>query len=93
MPLAQRKYGYYALPILWDDCLVARSDLKLDRATNTLVVCGIWFEVRKTALDPAFNEALQKGVARFMRFVGATQLDVRAVEPRPLRRLLSLVKT
>ncbi|HXW85192.1 MAG TPA: crosslink repair DNA glycosylase YcaQ family protein, partial [Candidatus Binataceae bacterium] len=79
VPLAQRKYGYYALPILWDDCLVARSDLKLDRATNTLVVCGIWFEERKTAVDPAFHDALQKGVARFMQFVGATQLDLRAV--------------
>jgi uncharacterized protein YcaQ len=89
VPKARRRYGYYALPILWDDALVARSDLKLDRSSNTLVVCGIWFEDRKTAMNLAFNDALAKGIARFMRFIGATKLDPSAVEPRSVRKLLS----
>src|SRR5208282_5512650 len=89
VPLAQRKYGYYALPILWDDAFVARSDLKLDRSSNTLVVCGIWFEDRKMASNQAFNDALAQGIARFMRFIGATKLDPSAVEPRAVRKLLS----
>ena len=88
MPPAQRKYGYYVLPILWDDAFVARSDLKLDRSSNTLVVCGIWFEDRKTANNQAFNDALAQGIARLMRFIGATKLDPGAVEPRSVRRLL-----
>jgi uncharacterized protein YcaQ len=88
VPLAQRKYGYYALPVLWDDAFVARSDLKLDRSSNTLVVCGIWFEDRKTANNQGFNDALAQGIARLMRFIGATKLDSRAVEPRSVRRLL-----
>ena len=89
VPVAQRKYGYYALPILWDDAFVARSDFKLDRASNTLVVCGIWFEDRKTASNEEFKEALAKGIARFMRFIGATKLDAGAVEPRAVRKLLA----
>ena len=89
VPLAQRKYGYYALPILWDDAFVARSDLKLDRSSNTLVVCGIWFEDRKTPNNQAFNAALAQGIARLMRFIGATKLDPFAVEPRSVRKLLS----
>jgi uncharacterized protein len=89
VPQALRKYGYYALPILWDDAFVARSDLKLDRSSNTLVVCGIWFEDRKTTINQAFNDALAKGIARFMRFIGATKLDPSAVEPRSVRKLLS----
>jgi len=88
VPLAQRKYGYYALPILWDDAFVARSDLKLDRSSNTLVVCGIWFEDRKMASNQALNDALAQGIARLMRFIGATKLDPSAVEPRSVRRLL-----
>jgi uncharacterized protein YcaQ len=87
-PLPQRKYGYYTLPILWDDALVARIDPKLDRSTNTLVICGFWLEDRRTAIKPGFADALAKGIARFMRFVGATKLDSAAVDNRSLRKLL-----
>jgi uncharacterized protein YcaQ len=93
VPAAQRKYGYYSLPILWDDAFVARSDLKLDRSSNTLVVCGMWFEDRKTPTDRAFHDALAKGFARLMRFIGATRLDAAAVEPRSLRNACACTST
>jgi Winged helix DNA-binding domain len=65
VPAPQRKYGYYALPILWDDGFVGRSDLKFERASNTLIVCGIWFEDRKTAANLAFNDATHTGLRSF----------------------------
>jgi hypothetical protein len=86
-PLAQRKYGYYALPVLWGDALAARIDMKLDRTSNTLVVCGFWPEERRMAGDPEFADALAKGIARLMRFLSAARLDAGAVEPHPLRKL------
>ncbi len=91
VPLAQRKYGYYVLPILWDDAFVARIDLKLDRTTEALVVGGIWFENRAAASNPALRHALAAGMARFMRFVGAARLDAGAVENRKVRTLLNSV--
>ncbi|MCA9987266.1 MAG: YcaQ family DNA glycosylase, partial [Anaerolineales bacterium] len=39
-PVNKRQYGYYTLPVLWGDQLVARFDSKLDRATNTFIILG-----------------------------------------------------
>ena len=90
-PLELRKWGYYTLPILWGDDLVARADLKLDRTTNTLVLCGFWLEEARTGKDAAFAEALANGVARFMTFVGAAKLDASCITPVPLRKRVQAV--
>ena len=48
-PAAKRKFGYYSLPVLMDDSLVARVDLKADRKTRTLIVRSAhWEEQRPT---------------------------------------------
>ncbi len=82
-PLQERKFGYYTMPILWGDRLVARFDSKLDRTTNTFVILGLWLEDEALGLDEAFAEALAGGFARFVRFLGASKLDASAIrEPR-----------
>ena len=85
-PEHQRKYGYYTLPILWGDRLVARFDSKLDRTTNTFVILGLWLEDEAFGQDEAFAEALARGLARFMTFLGASQLEVTAIREPLLRR-------
>lgn len=87
-PAARRKFGYYVLPILWGDRLVARVDVKLDRETNTLILPGFWLEDKATGRDPDFIDAMARGVADLMDFVGAERLDARAVLPVALRRAL-----
>jgi uncharacterized protein YcaQ len=82
-PEHQRKFGYYTLPVLWGDRLVARFDGKLDRTTNTFVILGLWLEDEAHGLDEAFAEALARGLARLVRFLGASKLDATAIhEPR-----------
>ena len=90
-PAEKRQYGYYTLPVLWGDQLVARFDARLDRETNSLVVLGIWLEESALADAAAFGQALARGFERFMTFLGATKVNAAAVSERRLRTRLSAV--
>ncbi len=91
-PENQRKFGYYALPILWGDRLVARFDSKLDRTTNRFVILGLWLEEKALGKDDAFAEAMARGFARFLAFLGASKVDAKAIREPLLRRRVSQVR-
>ncbi|MGO3721632.1 winged helix-turn-helix domain-containing protein [Microbacterium gubbeenense] len=44
VPGPKRRYGYYSLPLLVDDRIAGRIDLKADRAVSTLRVQSAWWE-------------------------------------------------
>ena len=88
-PAPKRRFGYYALPVLWGDRLVARFDGRLDRSSRTLHVLGLWLEDEALAADADFHEAFARGMTRFGRFLGAEQLDVAAVRQPAIRRRLA----
>lgn len=87
-PAHKRRWGYYVLPILYGDDLVARLDPKLDRATMTLEIKGFWYEDDAPVKDTDFANALAKGLIRFFRFVGAERIDLDAILPVGLRRVV-----
>jgi uncharacterized protein YcaQ len=87
-PAHLRRWGYYTLPILWGDRLVARFDSKLDRGSNTLVINGFWPEDPGLVRDGAFVEAFGRGIDRFRGFLGARKVDAGAVRPLILRKRL-----
>lgn len=86
-PAHQRKWGYYTLPILYGDDLVARLDPKLDRTTNTLHILGFWLE-EDAPKDVVFIEALANGLSRFASMIDAKKIDLGGVKPAALRTTL-----
>ncbi|HSG42435.1 MAG TPA: crosslink repair DNA glycosylase YcaQ family protein [Anaerolineales bacterium] len=89
-PLKERRWGYYVLPILYGDDLVARLDPKLDRTTMTLEIKGFWLE-DDAPKDAEFADALGKGLVRFAKFVEATKIDLSAIKPVKLRQTVKKI--
>lgn len=73
-PASQRKWGYYTLPILWEDQLVARIDPKFDKKTKTLEILGFWVEDDSILKNDSFKFAFKNGLHDFMSFLGAQKV-------------------
>jgi uncharacterized protein YcaQ len=71
-PAAKRRYGYYVLPFLLGDALVARVDLKTDRKQRTLIAQGAFAEA---GVDSAAVAAKLAGELRAV----ATWLELESV--------------
>lgn len=72
-PAAQRVYGYYSLPILVDDALVGRIDLKNDRARGVLRVQSAW---REAGVPDAVAERVVPTLEALAAWQGLTELEV-----------------
>jgi hypothetical protein len=74
VPPEQRRWGFYVLPFLLGDRLVARVDLKTDRAARRLDVQGAWVEDGVEAV--AVAEALAKELRTLTRWLGLEAVGV-----------------
>ncbi|ROP64742.1 winged helix-turn-helix domain-containing protein [Curtobacterium sp. ZW137] len=71
-PAPKRVFGYYVLPVLQDDALVGRVDLKSDRQRGVLRVRTAWEEPDAT-LDP---ERLAATIRRAAAWQGLDDIEV-----------------
>jgi uncharacterized protein YcaQ len=83
-PLEKRRWGYYTLPILWGDKLVARIEPSLDRKTGTLRVLGLWFEDPRLGKDGRFQKALALALIELKALFAATSFDLSGISNRGL---------
>ncbi len=72
-PEADRKYGYYVLPVLMGDHLTARVEVVALSKKKTLVVKNIWLEKGIRPTKKRYDE-LDRCFKRFMKFHGCKEI-------------------
>lgn len=79
VPKAQRRFGYYAMPVLHGDRLIGLVDPALDRSNGRLLVNSV-----HSVSSPAtrtVGRAVAGAVEDLARFVGAKDIDYRGAVP------------
>ncbi|MEM9102370.1 MAG: crosslink repair DNA glycosylase YcaQ family protein [Pseudomonadota bacterium] len=81
LPAAKRRYGYFALPLLYGDKFLGRMDCKVHRKRQHLEIITLHWErqeVNKDEVAPAFIEALKS----FQSFQQCETLSLKNVFPK-----------
>ena len=91
VPEAKRRFGYYALPILFRDRLVGRMDCKAHRSEGRFEIKALFIE---QDVPEAFFPALATEVSDYTVFTGCAEVGVGRVVPgkyrAPVERSLGL---
>jgi uncharacterized protein YcaQ len=87
-PAAKRKYGYYALPILWDGNFVGRIDPKAERRNKVFVIRNLLLESHFGNLDD-FLPSLAKKVVDLILFNQCETVKLENISPARARRPLT----
>jgi uncharacterized protein YcaQ len=74
-PVAERRYGYYVLPILYGDRFVARFEPGQDKKNGTLIIKKWWWELGVKQSERMHNDLIQC-FGQFLNFLGADNLRI-----------------
>ena len=81
VPAAQRVYGYFCLPVLWQSQFVGRVDCKAHRAAGRFEVMRLHLEPG-IALNPPFHEQLASALQQLALFCGCQHVQHNALSKK-----------
>lgn len=87
VPALEREYGYYVMPVLHEDRLVARIDPAFDRMAKRLSIRAVTIE--PGCEDVSVASATKDAIAQLAAFVGASAIDYDRRVPSRWRRAFS----
>jgi uncharacterized protein YcaQ len=81
----KRKFGYFAVPILWGEQFAGKLDPKADRKNKTLLIQNLAFEKDFTDLD-RFLPRFARKLRDFARFNQCEEISLNKVSPSKVKR-------
>ena len=87
LPRSKRKFGTFVLPILWGDRLIGRTDLRMDRQNEKLLVNSVHAE-RGAPGDKEVSSEIGRTIGRLAEFLGAKEVEYTARVPAAWRSSL-----
>lgn len=87
VPAAKRRYGYFALPLLYRDELVGRIDCKAHRAQRHLALQSVHLQCKDSDMDSVCR-ALAAALPEFAKFQDCDSVSFEQVSPQSATRVL-----
>lgn len=87
VPAAKRRYGYFALPLLYRDELVGRIDCKAHRAQRHLALQSVHLQCKDSDIDSVCR-ALAAALPGFAKFQDCDSVSCEQVSPQSATRVL-----
>lgn len=86
-PPAERQFGYYVTPILWQSQLIGRIDPKAERETGTLLIRNLEVNLPRKRIPETIGP-IQEELERFKEFHQLEQIRIDRSKPASLKKQL-----
>lgn len=91
VPEPKRKFGYFCLPVLYNDRFVARFDPKADRASEIFYIKQMHFEKGFKATD-SFNKTFAAKLREYAAFTGCNKIAIDKADKEWKKNMKELLK-
>lgn len=72
-PVSKRKYGYYVLPILYNNSFIGRIEFELQRKDNPLIIKNVWWE-QDCLITKETIKYMKEALHRFKDYLNAKEI-------------------